>query len=254
MRFFFPVAPLACLYLWRGGRVFIAIAFRKSNVFTLLSFLLSLFLAIVATISSWGMTALQPKLVTIFWVVMALVSAQMVWRCQDRLRSVLGSILIGLRVTGKKFPRPLFIGVLLISAMLIMSGITQDIIIQDENINFDITRQGFYPDIIAAEWIVDHTPSSAVIMARYTGLTYHYSRHKVIWFPPSSDPEVLIKGIRKYHVKFIIIVERPPIEYFLPPEGASFQKLLDKYPGTFYLADRGPRFRIYGVSGEKKDT
>jgi len=63
-----------------------------------------------------------------------------------------------------------------------------------------------------------------------------------------------MEGIRKYHVNFVIVVERPPVEYFLPPEYDCFEMLSKEYAGVFHLEYHGTRFSIYRVSDEKMDT
>lgn len=254
MRFFLPVAPLACLYLWRGGKVLLGMASSKGSAVAGWSLSLSVLLGACASVSVWRTPTLQSQLAAIFWALAALVSARMLWWRQWRFHSAIVSIPTQSEVVEKKFLRPLSIGGLFAVAILILVGIAQDLVVRHENLSFDVTRQGFYPDVMAAKWIRHHTSNTAVVMARYTGLVYHHSQHKVVWFPPSSDPKLLMDGIRKYHVNFIIVVERPPVEYFLPPEYDCFETLSKEYAGVFHLEYRGARFSIYGVADEKIDT
>src|SRR5262249_30084932 len=103
-----------------------------------------------------------------------------------------------------------------------------------------------YPDIEAAQWLQSHTDSSAVIMARKEDLVYHYSRRKVLWFPPSSDPNLLMEGICKHHVSEIVVVEREG-SYFLPSDEDCFASLVRSYPDAFHLVHCGSRNRIFQV-------
>jgi len=116
-----------------------------------------------------------------------------------------------------------------------------------DNLHFDLRQHVFYPDIEAAEWLRSHSGTDAVVMARKEDLVYHYCGRKVIWFPPSSDPKLLMDGICKHHVKWIIVVERTD-SYFLPADDDCFQSLERNYPDSFHLVHQGPHNRIFEVA------
>jgi len=131
-------------------------------------------------------------------------------------------------------------------ALLVGTGIAQQVSIGRENLSFDVTKQPNYPDIVAAQWIQSHTASTAVVMARQLHVVYHYSRRKVVWFPPLSDPRLLIEGMRKHKVDFVIVVSRNA-SYWLPPDQDCFEPVFKREPAAFRLVHEGPRYRIFTV-------
>ena len=84
-------------------------------------------------------------------------------------------------------------------------------------------------------------------MARQLDATYHYSGRKVVWFPPSTDAELLLNGIFKYHVDFVVVVTRGKNAYWRPDDDQCFQSLTDRYPERFTLVQAGTREKIYAV-------
>src|SRR6185295_10826305 len=87
-----------------------------------------------------------------------------------------------------------------------------------QNLAFDVTQSSNYPEILAAEWIEQHTPRNAVVLARQMDVVYHYADRKVVWFPPITDPRVLYEGIRKDHVSFVVVFDRGSDTYWRPAE------------------------------------
>jgi hypothetical protein len=249
IRFFLPVAPLACLYLWRGGKVLLYVASRKPRAVAVRSFLLSIVVAMYAVPSSWRSGAVQPKLAATFWVILAATSAWVAWIGSDRYSDALATLLLWLekRVTIRsKSLTVVQIGGVLVVAPLLVVGTAQEIGMGRENLKFDVTKQRSYPDIAAAQWIGAHTASTVVVMARQLDVVYHYSRRKVVWFPPLSNSQLLMDGIRNHKVNFLIVTSRK-VSYWLPPDQDCFEPLVSSYPRAFRLVHEGPQFRIFEV-------
>jgi hypothetical protein len=113
--------------------------------------------------------------------------------------------------------------------------------------NPDITTMGYYGYIAAGQWIRSHTESQSVVMARHIDVVHHFSQRQVVWFPPISDTQMLIEGIKRYHVKWIIVGDGR-FRYFLPPDKDCFEPLLRMHPELFRLAQTGPQdTRIFEV-------
>src|SRR5215813_499380 len=129
IRFFLPVAPLACLYAWRGVQGCLTVVRRRLR---------------------WPSPGVRQTMET---VTLALVG------------------------------------------VLIANGLVHQIGLARQNRAFDVSKATSYPDIIAAQWIRAHVPSSAVIMARQWDVAYHYADRRVVWFPPSTDADLLLDGI-----------------------------------------------------------
>ena len=84
-------------------------------------------------------------------------------------------------------------------------------------------------------------------MARQVDVVYHYSRRKIVWFPPISEPWTLMGGIRKYGVQFVVVNHRT-LTYWQPPEEDCFVGLALTYPASFHLVHEGSNFHIYEVT------
>jgi hypothetical protein len=129
-------------------------------------------------------------------------------------------------------------------AILIVIGIGEQLRIRRSNLDSTSERNHLPPDVEAALWVRAHAESNAVVMARQVPTTYHYSGRKMVWFPPSSNPQVLMDGIRKYKVNYVILVRRKQ-SYFLPPEENCFAAVLARDAGAFRLVVETSGYRIY---------
>jgi hypothetical protein len=247
IRFFLPVAPLACLYLWRGGKILLGLAARKPRPIGIFLCLLSLFSAGFAGVAGWRSGNLQPAFVAIFWTLLAAVSAWMVWTGSCRLPEAFALLLSRLRVFGllreKSLTVPRILGAVTVVALVVV-GLALQVAEGRSNLSFDVTKMAGYAEIAAGKWIAANTDTRAVVMARNVGGIYHYSRRKVVWFPPSSDPRILMEGIRKHQVEFVVISNRS-VNYWLPSERVCFDSLLRTYPNAFQLVHEEPRFRVF---------
>jgi hypothetical protein len=240
-RFFLPVAPLACLYLWCGAKTVFNIAYKRPQTVGAFSFPLSICLATLAGVEVWSSGKFQPGFSAIFWTLVAAVSAWMVWTGYYKRPEVFASF-IG------RFGRNLLVpvrvvGVLTVAA-LVAVGLFQQLAVGRNNLAFDATTQANYADVLAGKWVQANTARSTVVMARSLDVVYHYSQRKVVWFPPSNDPQLLMNGIHRHKVEFVIISKRA-ISYWLPPENVCFDSLLRTYPSAFYLVYEEPKFSVY---------
>jgi len=152
---------------------------------------------------------------------------------------------MGVSVWGQSLTLPQVVGMVTVAA-LVGAGVAQQLSIGRDNLTFDLTTRSSYADVEAAKWIQAQTAGTAIVMARQLDVVYHYSRRKVVWFPPLSNPQLLMEGIRKYHVDFVIVNEREN-SYWLPPEQDCFAPLFSAYPRAFRLVHEGPRFRIFEI-------
>jgi hypothetical protein len=91
-------------------------------------------------------------------------------------------------------------------------------------------------------------------MARQWDVAYHYADRKVVWFPPSTDADLLLDGILKYRVDFVVVVTRGKDSYWRPDEDRCFQSLVDRYPANFVLVQTGDREKVYAVVHPDRDS
>jgi hypothetical protein len=136
-------------------------------------------------------------------------------------------------------------GIVLAAGMVVI-GLTTQLKIARANLDLNSVTNRFPPDAEAGVWIRSHTDENAVVMARLVPTVYHYSKRNVIWFPPSSNPQLLMEGILKHKVNFVAVVRRD-YNYFLPPDDDCFNPLLAAYPNDFRSVFQAPDFKIFEV-------
>jgi len=183
-----------------------------------------------------------------FWVFSAILALWMIWADTRWLTSVSAlvrrySTPIGaLRISPQRIAQGLSIVAV---AGLIGIGLRQQLEIGQANRDPNSDSNRLRPDAEAAAWIRSNTETDAVVMARLVPTAYHYSKRKVVWFPPSSNPQLLMEGILKYKVDFIIVSRQ---EHYLPPDDVCFAPLLKAYPDKFRLVYQAPLYRIFQVA------
>jgi hypothetical protein len=252
IRFFLPIAPLACLYLYKGVLTIAHLSSLHPRRVGAIALFPSLLLAIHSRFRGWQAGknyGLQYDVSSIFWVTAALVSAWIVWKGSIPRLEALSLPDQGLRrrycAFGESFTLSHALRVVMI-AFLITVGVMGQLRIGRENLNLDESKRTRRPDIEAAEWIRLHTEQNVVISARHVPVVYHYAQRKVIWFPPISNPQILMQGIRRHHIQYIIIIDRD-FSYYMPPDEYCFEKLYNAFPGTFRLVENKGQIRIYEV-------
>jgi hypothetical protein len=252
-RFFLPVAPLAFLYAWRGGGTVWNMARKRPAVVSLTTFTLAL-LGSVASFM-WGKETAHPQM----WACLAgwLLAAG----CSIFVFSLgtkgLESVSIWLRqpftIHGHSMGRWLG-GLVAVATFVFAIGVGLEVKDGLKNLRADLTADDFdYPEIEAGQWIKANSPPSTVVMARKDDMIFHYSQRRVIWFPATRDAEVLMAGIKRYQVKYVVIHEGND-SYWRPPAKECFGALLGKYPSFFRVVHLGPHNIIYEVSREEKSA
>jgi len=246
MRFLIPVAPLACLYLWRGARKVTEWAVRSSYV-TGCGFIVlgtSLTVATSDLIVRGDGKRWQLISALLFWCVMSIAG------CAMLSRSTL--------ITPTRFTRfvdflrqPKTIRIVAGVAMLLFSirlvyGLAGELEVARLNSFPDIYNQPFLTDVQAAQWIRLHEPVDSIVMARKQDLLFHYTRDRVVWFPPISNPQVLMEGIRRHHISLVVVVKRRE-GYWLPTEEACFKALVRAYPAGFELLHAEDGYCVFKV-------
>jgi hypothetical protein len=128
-------------------------------------------------------------------------------------------------------------------------GLVRELQLGRENVHFPESVAMSYPDITAAEWLRARSPDDSTVMARQMDVVYHYAGRKVVWFPPISDPEILMRGIIDHHVQFIVVEQggSDAEEYWIPDTKTCFARLAARYPDAFALIQQGAGERIYSI-------
>ena len=106
---------------------------------------------------------------------------------------------------------------MLVIGLIVLSGTAKVMAMGRNNLSFDITKHPDYPMIVAANWIRSNEPFDRVIMAGEPEFIFHFTGRRIVSFPPISDPNVLMDGIRRHRVSVILVVHHSH-SYWLPPE------------------------------------
>jgi hypothetical protein len=256
-RFFLPIAPLACLYLWRAGKAVVFLARNRPRLLGLIWFPIATFLAVnswfwmrgIGRASFLPHAGFQDETSVVVWLLSAIFAAWMVWADTGWTRQASGLFrwcttpLGALRMSSLRFSQVLS---LLLVACMVGKGVESQVGIGRANLDLNSETNRFPPDAEAGQWINSHTDTNAVVMARHVPMVFHYSKRNVIWFPPSSDPQLLMDGILRHKINFVIVVLRD-FNYYLPSDTDCFDPLLKAYPDAFRVVDQSPVFKIYQV-------
>jgi hypothetical protein len=254
-RSFLPLAPLTCLYLWRGLLGIRALAKNKPRLLGVLW----LPAAMILTRGSWlwmrGEGAASPTkhfgvqgaVSLAAWVISGVLAAYMAGRSSRWAEPVAGFRNWFSRRTDALGTRARVVAQVLgggLVAGLIVMGVAEQLQMRRDNLDLASPQHHLTRDVEAALWVRDHTPPNAVIMARLVPTTYHHTGREMVWFPPSSNVQILMDGIRKYKVNYVVLVHRRQ-SYFLPPEEDCFAAVLAAHANAFRLVSETSSFRIY---------
>jgi len=137
------------------------------------------------------------------------------------------------------------VGLLLLFAYVALA-LQGDLRAAHQNLNPLPEQSDMRFDIDAARWISAHTDGGAIVMASHVPIVFHYSHRKTIWFAPISAPAILMDGIRRHSVDYVIVVRRKD-SYYLPPEAECFALLRRAYPASFTLVEDRTDYQIFRV-------
>jgi hypothetical protein len=189
----------------------------------------------------------QDKLSAIFWVIAAALCVRLVWKASFPFSELISSVqnLCQKRYSIRSF---CFKPVALLGTLLLMCSVVAsvhaEILIGIENLTAGSARLDNTPEIQAARWIQSHAEPNAIVAARLTSLLYHYSGRKIVWFPPITDPRVLMQGLRQHQIQYVVVIDRD-FNYYLPPDPVCFDALYKAYPQAFHLVEAKDHVKIY---------
>jgi len=238
-RFFLPVAPLACLYLWRGITVLADVGKTRRRYLAVIGLVCAAIGMATTRMWGWHIQHPQPRLCVASWALIGAASAFLWITERKQIESS--------PVWREPFSPRWRAAIALVLTVLLAIGIRSQLRLGFANRHFRAQDDTFYPDREAAEWIAQHSDPASIVMARKDDIVYHYGGRRVVWFPPSSDPHLLMSGIRKYNVDYIIVVSGND-SYWSPPAEDSFASLYKAYPKAFELVHESTNERVYKVA------
>jgi hypothetical protein len=268
-RFFLPVAPLACLYAWKGVKAVHTFVTAKPRVVGTLWTPLALVLGISGChwlythrlTNGWGV--FPDELLAPGWLISSGWAAWMAYTGRPPAIFVPGT------QSAEWWARPISVvgasprrvveyalgGVLV---MLLGIGLTAEAKMARENVAppdmlliRDTSINPMALDIESALWVRFHTPSDSIIMARHVPLVHHYAERSLVWFAPISNPDVLMQGIGRHKVNYVVVVKHYT-PYYLPDDDYCFDKLLAVHPDAFRLVFQDSNIRIFSVMGRDR--
>ncbi len=253
-RFFLPVAPLACLYAWRGGKAVVLLARNRPRAVGLAWCPLGILLAVHSWFWMRGIghlphAGLQDETSFVVWLLSAILAAWMVWADTSWLEGLTVVRRFAGMIAGREVSlvRVAQVAALLVATSLVVVGAKSQVSIGRSNLDLGSAVNRITPDVEAGQWLGSHTDANAVVMARHVPTISHYSNRNVIWFPPSSNPQLLMDGILRHKVNFVAVVRRN-YNYYLPPDDDCFGPLLAAYPDAFHSVYESPAFRVFQVA------
>jgi len=276
-RFFLPVAPLACIYVWKSIEAMHVVAIAKPRIVGVVWFPLDSLLGI----SGWrwiythwhkGLGRWPDELMAPIWCVSAICAAWMAYT--ERPPSFLGSY----SGIARWFKRPLgtsqvsplrltqYAGCGVVAILFVIGVISlRDIKIDQRSIlsvhdsprgnpavpQISSAENTSYLNVVAPEvesalWIRSHTPVSSIIMAREVPTVYHYAERRVVWFAPISNPDVLMQGILRHRVDYVIVIKHAA-PYYLPDDDYCFDRMLANHRDAFRIVFHDSNLRIFQV-------
>jgi hypothetical protein len=253
-RFLFPSLPLVCLFIYWGARNLIDWSRRYPNRISIGCLVLCIPLGVLAFLNGWAegpswSAGLQWNVSAVVWFALAVLS---VWVLQKgRLPLWLGK-LPGGAIVRRRFSAGslsftfLQVSVAALVVLLVIRAISQDTFLIHRNLTFGEAGLERMPDVVAARWIRLNTDPDTVIAARHVPIIYHHAQRKIVWFAPIVRPQVMLEGLLRMGVRYVVVIDRD-YSYYFPPDESCFEMVEKAYPNAFRLAVQLDQVRIYEV-------
>jgi hypothetical protein len=266
-RFFLPIAPLACYYIWRGIRTLLSAVQSKSRLIGGLWLPLAVLMAMSGAFWIYdhrviGYGDVPDELLVPAWFVSALVALWMVFTGQwifsseslsrqTWIKQMVDSWEAHTQALARYAIRGL-VGALFFTGVLIEAKIAR------ENLNItdpaDAEKTSISEimatEVEAGRWLRSNSPAGSVAMARHWPTVYHYADRKMIWFAPISDPDILFQGILKHKVDYLVVVNHYS-PYYLPGDDYCFSRLYRAHAANFHLVLQKSDLRIFQVDRQQ---
>jgi hypothetical protein len=259
-RFTLPVLPLALLYLAEGVLALRDWCSQYPRAVGAAFLPLTTILTFLAAREGWEAGSghgFQNKMSAMFWIVCTSACVVLVWKGSRptwKLPEWWQKIVAFSDSGDRTVFRPTRLLGTVVLTGLVAVGVAAEIPIGRANLTSGLTKFENSPDIHAAHWLQLHTDPNVIVASRQTGVLFHYSGRRVLWFPPITDPKVLLQGLREHHVSYLIVVDHK-FSYYLPAETVCFALLQKAYPEAFRLVEASGQLKVYeflAISDEAK--
>ena len=277
-RFFLPIAPLACFYAWKSIEAMRLMAVAKPRLLGIVWCPLALLLGV----SGWHWIYLHwpegpghwpDELMAPTWCLAGVFAAWMAytgrppfflssdWRARwfDTLsgpskvvfshsaKSASYGVVGGLLLLGVIGLRGIEIDHKPLVSLRIGDSVSPAIG-SDENPRF---LNAVAPEVESAIWIRSHTPVTSTVMARHVPTVYHYAERRVVWFAPTSNADILVQGILRNKVDYVIVIKHDH-PYYLPDDDYCFSRVLVNHSASFQVVFQDSHLQIFHVDRNLK--
>jgi len=225
----------------------VAFARTRPEAFAITSLLTATPLAVAAwlwTRHGPAHAGVQAMASLIIWLALGLVAAWMLWRRSapwEWARRIPARLTA---LSGADAPFVVRRGHVALIVALMLFGLAGQFDIARTNVDVNSPENTLNADAEAALWIKAHTDTNAVVMARQNYTVYHFSGRRMVWLPPSSNAKLLIDGIKRLKVNYIVVVHRQ-WSYYLPSDDDSFASLALAFPSSVHEEFENAHFRVF---------
>ncbi len=238
-RFMLPVAPLAFALAYCGVRAILSWAFRHPRTAGRIAWTCSV--AILAGALGAGIPpGLQAKVWTSFWLAIAV--AGCIWTVAPQFKGVavgMASQWVGMQQHAQK------LGTVMV-VLLAAVGLSGQAFMARDNLSPQPSRYRHAASVAAAEWLLTAPPGT--VMAGQDAIIHRLSGRRLVPFPITLNGELIATTIRESSVRFLVVCEPLPYEYFEPDEVLRLQQLEMAYPMLLQEVYHGPGYRVFQVA------
>ena len=128
---------------------------------------------------------------------------------------------------------------------LLVVGISQQWAVARTNINPDPRSFRHAASLDSAKWLASH---EGIVMAQQSAILHRLLGRRVADFPITKDVRAIAGAAARESVRYLVVNDPAPYEYFFPTEEERMQVLEEAYPKAFQLVHAGPGYRIFEVS------
>lgn len=263
-RFFLPIAPLACYYVWQGLRAAVALIRARPRLTGAVWCVGATILSISGAhwvVTNWakGLGDLPDELLIPLYAFSAMVAAGIAY--SGRIPAILAGNEEhdSSRELNLALARYALWGTV---TFLVVVGAVKQIGIARENLSIagmpvaqaaEQLGERTTREIDAALWIRANTAPDSIVMARHLPIVYHYADRKLVWFAPTSNREILLQGIVQHQVDYVVVIKHNP-PYYLPDDEACWDPLLAAHGDLFQVVYQEPDLKIYRVAKQEART
>ncbi|MCW5963100.1 MAG: hypothetical protein KIT83_03600 [Bryobacterales bacterium] len=241
-RFMLPAAPLGFALLCRGAKIAAQFAMRQRVPAIKAVWVLPVcVVAAVALIGRLPGAQANPSLA--FWLSVT-IAGTLGLVASGRVPVVEGDIHRLRALSG--IPSKMAVVVV---ALLMSTGVYQQAVAARENLHPDPSGFRHAASVDAARWLRQAPPGN--VMAGQLAVVHRLTMRPCIPFPISSDSELIASLIHNRDVRYLVVCDRLPFEYFEPDEETRLSSLQRAHPRLLRDIHRGPGYRIFQVTSTR---